>query len=109
MSNKLKAVVAAIASALAIINTVVQHYQPPAGTDPAALDWRTIAAQVAIPLLVYFVPNLPKGWQQALALLSGERAAPSTSYSAGNSTFLPSQSRERTVEIPGNDDITRTS
>jgi hypothetical protein len=96
VSNKLKAIVAALASLLAIVNTVVQHYQPPAGTESVALDWRTIAAQIAIPLLVYFVPNLPKGWQQLLPLLTGERPP------AVGSTLLPSQSGRTVTEIPDN-------
>lgn len=76
MSDKLKAIVAALASALAIVNTVMQHYQPPAGTDPAALDWRTIAVQVAIPLLVYFVPNLPEGFAEFLQTMRSASTTP---------------------------------
>jgi hypothetical protein len=88
VSNKLKAIVAALASVLAIVNTVLAHYQPPAGTDPAALDWRTIAAQVAVPILVYFVPNLPKGLLEAISSV---------------------QSKPPATEIPGNVKVTRTS
>jgi hypothetical protein len=60
MIDKLKAVVAALMSALAVANTVLAHYQPPAGAAAEALDWRTIVAELLIPLLVYLVPNLPK-------------------------------------------------
>jgi hypothetical protein len=55
VNNALKTVVASIVALVGIIDTVVSN-----GGVMTSLDWRNIVDLVVVPVLVYFVPNIPK-------------------------------------------------